>query len=377
MKLFFSILFFFGMSLSFEGVFSQSTHSHSVSYTNNGQLLWDEVEPSVNGFSRVLEGNKFSFIDQSGRAIAEPVYDGARNFAHQRAAVSINEKWGFLNEQGKLVIGCFYDIAFDFYSDKTVIRKDNQWFVINIDGRILTKLTIDLCLEVTPGFLRYTRAGETGTMDFTGKVLSSKQEKTSSTVVSARSGTPVNHAAVICPPNLDFEQGNFTNWQCYTGSADTVGNVNVINVVPSNPVNNRHRIITRANPSAIDFFGLFPTNPPDGSNRCVRLGNTNIGAQAERIRYSIRVPQSDSNFTIKYDYAVVFQDPGHTEWSQPRFVTRIFDSAANTYVDCASFEYISTSSLPGFAQSTVDPSVIYKPWSTVFISLRAFAGRTM
>src|SRR5205814_10180512 len=93
--------------------------------------------------------------------------------------------------------------------------------------------------------------------------------------------------------------------------------------------------------------------------------------------YVIHVPANDSNFSIRYDYAVVFQDPGHTAWTQPRFTAKLFDSTTSTYIDCASFEYIATSSLPGFAVSTVDTSVIYKPWASVFISLRGHAGQTL
>ena len=62
--------------------------------------------------------------------------------------------------------------------------------------------------------------------------------------------------------------------------------------------------------------------------------------------------------SIKYDYAVVFQDPGHSNWTQPRFQARLFDSAANRYIDCIHLNIFSTSSLPGFAVSTVDTSVI-------------------
>ena len=215
-------------------------------------------------------------------------------------------------------------------------------------------------------------------MDLTGNINYSEGANLDliSTQTSSKK-TTTNSIVSPCPDNIDFENGNFNNWKCFTGHVDSSGNTNVITVSPSAPTPGRHTIVSRTLPSPIDPYGLFSTNPPDGSNFAVKLGNTRIGAEAERIQYTIRVPANDSNFSIKYDYAVIFQDPGHTAWTQPRFTAKIFDSAPNVYIDCASFEYISTSSLPGFAPSTVDTSVIYKPWATAFISLRGHQGRTL
>ena len=338
-------------------------------------IQWTETEPYINNFSRALKDNKFTFLNISGIPIAPPSFDGARNFSKHLAAVEINDKWGFINENGKSILPCEYEIVYDFIQDFTIVYGNKKWSIINKSGIHLKDLDIDVCYGFKNQIAIIEKNGKSGYLTAEGNVvfdsfIPSQNVQRSNTVIN-------NNVAANCPDNLGFEFGNFTNWRCYTGSVDSIGSTNVITVTASAPVGNRHRIITRATPSAVDPFGLFPTNPPDGTNYAVKLGNTNIGAQAERIAYSIHVPNNDSNFSIKYDYAVVFQDPGHTSWSQPRFIARLFDSAANAYVDCASFEYISTSNLPGFARSAVDTTVIYKPWSSVFISLRAFAGKTM
>ncbi len=338
---------------------------------------WDEVEPMVNGFSRVLQKESFTFINTAGHAIAPAKFSGARNFSAHRAAVQQNEKWGFINEMGIQVVPCVYDLVFDFKGLNTVVMKNGQWFLMGHAGNGVKNLDIDLCHGFENGVAIVEKSGRKGLLSLDGNIGSWSNAATAAAQRNTAVQSVANATTSNCPNNLDFENGNFTNWRCFTGSVDSIGNTNVITVNPSAPTANRHRIVTRANPSAIDPFGLFPTNPPDGSNFCVKLGNTNIGAQAERIAYTIRVPQNDSNFSVKYDYAVVFQDPGHTAWSQPRFTARLFDSASNTYVSCASFEYISTSSLPGFARSTVDTTVIFKSWASAFISLRQYAGKTM
>ncbi len=354
---------------------SQQPILHSQTQLPLNQILWDEKEPFVNGYARVLSRNKFSFVNRAGNLICDLQFDGARNFTNKLVAVKKASKWGFMNESGKIVIPCRYDIVFDFKESVTAVFADKRWSLINTKGALIRSLDITAFFGFNNGSAKIIKDGKTGSMNTRGEIILSNEN---ANPPSQRSNSPVANAVTsICPDNIDFENGNFSNWKCFTGDVDSIGATNSITVVPSPPIPNRHTIINRSMPSGIDPFGLFPTNPPDGSDHAVKLGNTMIGAEAERIQYTIRVPLNDSNFSIKYDYAVVFEDPGHTAWTQPRFIARLFDSAANAYIECASFEYISTSSLPGFAVSGVDTTVIYKPWSTVFISLRNYPGRTL
>ena len=43
---------------------------------------WDEQEAFVNGFARVLQNNKFSFINTSGNLISPVALEAARNFSN-------------------------------------------------------------------------------------------------------------------------------------------------------------------------------------------------------------------------------------------------------------------------------------------------------
>ena len=337
--------------------------------------LWDETDPFVNGFARVFLNNKFSFVNAEARPIFPVELEDARNFSNKLAAVKKDGKWGFINESGKIVVPFNYEIVYDFSEQVTPVYANRKWWLVNAKGEVVMPLDITTSHGFRNGVSKITKDDKEGLLYPDGKIVLNQ--------VKANLAKPIPYhpnataVAAQCPDNIDFENGNFTNWQCYIGDVDSVGNTNVITVTPSPPTPNRHTIIPRVIPSALDPFGLFPTNPPDGSNFAVRLGNTNVGAQAERITYTIHVPLNDSDVSIKYDYAVVLQDPGHTLWTQPRFNAKLLDSATNTYIDCASFEYISTSGLPGFAVSPVNPSVIYKPWSSVFMSLRGYGGKTL
>ncbi len=345
------------------------------------QLAWTEQEPFVNGFARVLQNTKFSFINKAGKLISPLQFDAARNFSNQLAAVKKGDKWGFINTSGQLVIPFKYDIAFDFSAPVTGVFGDKRWWLINAKGEVFKALDITTFYGFKNGTAKIEKNERTGTINLNGEITFYKEQNTPAfknpVPYHTSSANALTSSITVCPDNIDFEYGSFFNWQCFTGHVDSIVNVNVITLNPSPPTPNRHTLYNRVMPSAIDPYGLFPTNPPDGSNFALRLGNTIIGGEAEGTTYVIHVPLNDSNFSIKYDYAVVFQNPNHTLWAQPRFQVKVFDSSANAYVDCASFEYVSTSNLPGFAVSTVDTSVIYKPWSSVFLSLRGYAGKTM
>lgn len=173
-----------------------------------------------------------------------------------------------------------------------------------------------------------------------------------------------------CPQNLDFEQGNLNNWEFYTG------NCCPITTSPSGVVANRHELMSG---TATDPYGGFPIVPPGSGSYTLRLGNDQVGAQAERARYYVQVPSNpNAIYTLLYSYAVVFEDPGHSTMDQPRFEVNVYDSATGTPVPCNQFTFVANSTLPGFFQSTTTwRNVLYKPWSTSSIDLSPMAGRTV
>ncbi len=171
-----------------------------------------------------------------------------------------------------------------------------------------------------------------------------------------------------CPPNLDFEQGNLSNWEFYTGTCcPTSTGTN------SGPVANRHTLVSG---TALDPIGGFPVVAPGGGSFSLKLGNDISGSQAERARYYVRVPANPNNiYTLLYSYAVVFQNPGHAQADQPRFEVTVFDSATGVPAPCNDFTHVSGIGLPGFKVG--QGGVLYKPWSTASIDLSAMAGRTV
>ena len=261
------------------------------------QQLWDETDPFANGFARVFLNNKFTFVNSAGIPVAPAEFEDARNFNGKLAAVKKSDKWGFINESGKTVLPFQYEIVFDFESPVTAVYNNRKWWLVNKRGEVIKPLDITVCYGFRNGQAKVTKDDREGILYPDGRIVLGPVKNNVIKPIPYHPNT--SNIGAPCPPNIDFENGNFTNWQCFLGTVDSVGTTNVITVNPSAPTVNRHTIVPRVIPSALDPFGLFPTNPPDGSNFAVKLGNTSVGAQAERIRYTIHVPVNDSNFSIK------------------------------------------------------------------------------
>jgi len=187
--------------------------------------------------------------------------------------------------------------------------------------------------------------------------------------------------AQTCPANIDFESGTFNGWTCYTGSTAEVGGQNVISLSQSGPVTGRHTMYTSGQVNQLDPYGDFPVSCPNGSGHSVRLGNDQPGTEAEGISYEFTIPANRSAYSLIYHYAVVFQDPNHQPYQQPRMEIEILNVTDNTIIDCSSFTFIPNgSSLPGFFESPIrldNTSIWCKDWSAVSINLDGHAGKTI
>lgn len=198
-----------------------------------------------------------------------------------------------------------------------------------------------------------------------------------------------------CPTNIGFETGRLTNWICSTGEISITSGMNpgprpaVITLQQSGPVFGQHTIVRRG--SGADYYGGFLLDAPNGSEYVIQLGNEINGRGAESISYTLDVPANVDNYSITFNYAVVFENPSHDNDEQPKFTARVFDVGSNASTPCGSFEFVSQGGLPGFlvsphtasrpsnnANGNNNPaSILYKPWSPVMVNLSDYRGRTI
>jgi gliding motility-associated-like protein len=186
----------------------------------------------------------------------------------------------------------------------------------------------------------------------------------------------VKSQPVFCPPNLDFEYGNFSLWECRTGTVQLVNGSNEITWTDFARVSGRHELIPFTDTDR-DFYGGFPRKCPNGSNYSIKLGNDLSGNEAEAVAYSFDIPATATNFSLLYHYAIVMQDPNHPNEEQPRFKARVLDAQTGEELSCVTFDFTASSSLPGFQLSQTSPNVVYKGWTPISVNLDGYAGRSI
>jgi gliding motility-associated-like protein len=186
-----------------------------------------------------------------------------------------------------------------------------------------------------------------------------------------------------CPPNIDFESGGFINWTCYTGNVASVGGSNVITFnYAGAPTQNRQTMYSAIGDAGTrDPYGGFPVVCPNGSGYSIKLGNNSAGREAEGVSYDFTIPSNANTYNLIYNYAVVFQDPGHLESEQPRLDLLVQNLSDGYPITCSSFSFFANGSpLPGFNLSPNpggNTPVWYKTWTAVSINLDNLAGKTI
>lgn len=179
-----------------------------------------------------------------------------------------------------------------------------------------------------------------------------------------------------CPPNIDFEMGNFTNWQCHTGSFD-----GTINTNPTAPIPTLHDMFSTPPGNGRDAYGLFPKNCPNGSGHSIKIGNETTGRGADKVTYTFTIPAGQNTYNLLYHYAVVFNDNNHSAFQQPRLLIDVLNITDGTPLPCPFDPIVVTGGLPGFLLSATAGSggapVYYKNWAANSMKLDNLAGKTI
>ncbi|MES1222663.1 MAG: hypothetical protein ABUT20_44620, partial [Bacteroidota bacterium] len=94
-----------------------------------------------------------------------------------------------------------------------------------------------------------------------------------------------------CPPNIDFEKGDFSGWDCWIGThyIDGATGKDVIDLgaAPVAPVPGRHIMLSSNPGDGVDLYGRFPKNCPNGSGHSVQVGDATVGTpKAQGISYT-------------------------------------------------------------------------------------------
>lgn len=162
-------------------------------------------------------------------------------------------------------------------------------------------------------------------------------------------------------PNADLEYGNFTGWEAFTGTCCEIA------MNSTGFVADRHTITSGpgTDPRTGDVVKVVA---PGGGKYSARLGNWQIGAQAERLKYKFKVNPYTNG--IIYKYAVILQDPGHNPPDQPRFEIRVLDTDENV-VPCGYYKVVAAPDIPCFIPYP-GAGTVYQDWTTIGIDLNPY-----
>ncbi|NBV08035.1 MAG: PKD domain-containing protein [Flavobacteriia bacterium] len=162
-------------------------------------------------------------------------------------------------------------------------------------------------------------------------------------------------------PNANFSMANFNNWTGYYGSYGSPA-------ASMGIVGGRHTIISAPGVDPFSCGGLQMI--PPGSTASARLGNSNTGAEAEQLKYTMTV--SPQNALFIYKYACVLEDPGHEAAAQPVFQMRLLDANGNQIGgNCGVYTVYAGQAGQNFQNCG---SVKWLPWTIVGVNLTAYMG---
>jgi gliding motility-associated-like protein len=208
--------------------------------------------------------------------------------------------------------------------------------------------------------------------------------------------------------NLDFEDGNFTNWVVSSGyNTNSNGNLTVpaagagtgITATDQNIYScTDANIITAAyGTDPIGFPGLDPT----GGSYSARVGGFSINTATgysfgcDGFKWSSLYSNGEileqtyavtaSNALISFDYAVVLNDGGHTNGNQPYFHVYVKNASTGVILSSCTQYYVQAAaggppagfSNSGFVNSSDNTILYYKNWTSNSINLTPYIGQNV
>ncbi|HWY98174.1 MAG TPA: SprB repeat-containing protein, partial [Bacteroidia bacterium] len=224
--------------------------------------------------------------------------------------------------------------------------------------------------------------------------------------LSAAHSSNNSHRVTAASPcnNVDFEDGNYTNWNGDVGENDNSAaalTVNIAGIVTTGTdaattACSYQTLVT----TGTDPYGGFPMLDPGGGSYAVRLGSADINENynwaacsngtndpggtsvGEQIYQSYAVTTANAMFT--YNYAVVLNDGGHTAGNMPYFRVEVLDNLGNP-LPCLQYYIECSHGVPpaGFLTSALkgnaDPAsaVYYLPWTSNTLNLKPYIGTTV
>lgn len=191
----------------------------------------------------------------------------------------------------------------------------------------------------------------------------------------------VSYSQSVDCSTIGFEEGSFQGWERLTGEVSQYLFPVHYSLEPgsNHPLDNQpgHIITSISDGYDPNVREKIPVVAP-GSQHSVRIGDLKASGYADQLRATFVVPADKP--LLRYQFAVVLQNPNHKPDFQPGFSILIKTQAGDT-ISCGSYEAIATNQTAGFSyqQDDVDPAkrLLYRNWTAHILDLRAYAGQSL
>lgn len=97
---------------------------------------YDGLSQSSGQLFRIVEEDRFGFIDKTGKIVIPPKFRFAGDFYENVAVARLDSGFGFINRKGEFIIKPVYDYAKDFYDGVAIVIKDSKSYFLDKKGRI-------------------------------------------------------------------------------------------------------------------------------------------------------------------------------------------------------------------------------------------------
>jgi len=135
---------------------------------------YDFVNNFSEGLAKVRKGEKYGYIDKTGKEIIPLIYDDAGDFSEGMARVELNGKYGYIDKLGKEVTSCVYDGNYacgNFSEGLAYVRKNGKYGYIDKTGKEIIPLVYDDAGDFSEGLARVDINGMYGYIDKKGEII--------------------------------------------------------------------------------------------------------------------------------------------------------------------------------------------------------------
>ncbi|MFN7853799.1 MAG: WG repeat-containing protein [Dolichospermum sp.] len=128
-------------------------------------------ESPITSLHPIKIGDKYGYIDQTGRVVIQPQFEEADNFSEGIASVMIDEKWGYIGKSGQFVIPPQFDCAWDFSEGLAMVTIDNKWGYIAKSGQFVISPQFEEAWDFSEGLARVMIDEKWGYINKNGKLI--------------------------------------------------------------------------------------------------------------------------------------------------------------------------------------------------------------